>query len=73
MKYDIPNPYAGMRIDVLYGYGRIKIQNNPHGVLQHWAQRELEEGLPWLANEFRLQATELARADDDGMRQVSEL
>jgi len=69
MRYDIPNPYAGIRFDLLYG---VKVQTNPNALLQHWAQRELETELPWLVNEFRLKSTELARSDDDGMRQVSE-
>ena len=71
MRYDIPNPYAAMRFDLLYG-SSFKVLTGPSPILRHWAQRELEEGIPWLLNEFRLQDKELARADDDGMRQVSE-
>ena len=71
MRYDIPNPYAGMRFDLLYG-ASFKVQTDPNAFLRHWAHRELTEGLEWLTDEFRLEAKELARADDDGMRQVSE-
>ena len=64
MRYDLPNPYAGIRFDLLYGF---KVQHNPNAILHHWAERELEEGLCWLTDEFRLQARELAVADDEGM------
>jgi hypothetical protein len=67
MNYDIPNPYEGIQYNSMYGLG-IKLETNPNAFLHHWVERELDEGLRWLADEFRLQALEIARADDDGMQ-----
>jgi len=44
-----------------------RLERDPNSFLRDFVQRELEEGLPWMCNELRLEERLKALADDDGM------
>jgi hypothetical protein len=62
-----------MNWDTLLRYTfRQRIVYSQDAALKVWARRELTEGMQWLADELRLEAIELMRAQDEGMSSAQE-